>query len=189
MAERLTEISRLLEQLGRSAYAEAFSEGLNPAQWAGLRYFANANRFSRTVSAFAAYHGTTLGTASQTVKSLVDKGVIERKADPDDKRRQQVFVSQAGEELLRHDPLDILARAAASLSEGEREAMNEGMRKMLQAIANERGDTCFGACANCGFLESGDTADAKPGCRLVNETLHSDELDKICVNFQVRSSG
>ncbi len=54
-------VAELMEQLGHCACSEAFSAGLNPAQWSALRYFQRANRFSRTVSAFAQYHGTTRG--------------------------------------------------------------------------------------------------------------------------------
>jgi DNA-binding MarR family transcriptional regulator len=63
-------IAELVFHLGRIATGEGLVEGLTAAQWAALRYFAQANRFSRTPSAFAAFHGTTRGTASQTIKSL-----------------------------------------------------------------------------------------------------------------------
>jgi len=63
-------IAELVLHLGRMASREALVEGLTAAQWAVLRYFARANRFSRPPSAFAAFHGTTRGTASQTIKSL-----------------------------------------------------------------------------------------------------------------------
>ena len=44
-------IAELVLHLGRIASGEALVEGLTPVQWAGLRYFARANRFSRTPSA------------------------------------------------------------------------------------------------------------------------------------------
>ena len=68
-------IAEQVLQLGRMASAEALAEGLTPVQWAGLRYFARANRFSRTPSAFAAFHGTTRGTASQTIKNLEARAI------------------------------------------------------------------------------------------------------------------
>ncbi len=76
-------ITELVFHLGRIASGEGLVEGLTAAQWSVLRYFAQANRFSRTPSAFAAFHGTTRGTASQTIKSLETQGYLtlwERKA-------------------------------------------------------------------------------------------------------------
>ncbi len=39
-------IAELVLHLGRIASGEGLVEGLTTAQWAGLRYFAQANRFS-----------------------------------------------------------------------------------------------------------------------------------------------
>lgn len=181
--DSVADIARLLERLGRSAYGDGFSAGLNPAQWAALRYFHAANRFSRTISAFAGYHGTTLGTASQTVKSMVDKGFLRRQADPRDRRRQQISVSRSGSELLRSDPLAVLAEAANALPASRREAMAEAMRAMLGTIAEQRGNPCFGICANCSYLV-GKRADASRCCKLVDEQLQPEELDQVCINFE-----
>ena len=71
-------IAELVLRLGRIASGEGLVEGLTPAQWTVLRYFARANRFSRTPSAFAAFHGTTRGTASQTIKNLEIQGYLTR---------------------------------------------------------------------------------------------------------------
>ncbi len=49
---------------GRIASDEGLAEGLATARWRGLGYFARANRFSRTPSPFAAFHGTMRGTAA-----------------------------------------------------------------------------------------------------------------------------
>jgi DNA-binding MarR family transcriptional regulator len=112
-------IARLIDRVARTVQGAAYRAGLNPAQWAALRYFACANRFSRTLSAFARYHATSLGTASQTVKALVAKGLLERRADARDRRRQHLVPSAAGRRLLERDPLGLVARAAETLP-GER---------------------------------------------------------------------
>ena len=43
-----------------------------------LRYFARANTFSRTPSAFAEFQATTRGTASQAIKVLEARGYLAR---------------------------------------------------------------------------------------------------------------
>ena len=53
------ETAELLLQAGRLVQAEGYDGKLSPAQWMALRYFARANPFSRTPSAFAAFQATT----------------------------------------------------------------------------------------------------------------------------------
>ncbi|MEE8227707.1 MAG: MarR family winged helix-turn-helix transcriptional regulator, partial [Kiloniellales bacterium] len=72
-------VAELVVQLGCLARGDGFVANLTVAQWAALRYFSSVNRFSRTVSAFAEFHGTTRGTASQTIKSLVQNDYLTRK--------------------------------------------------------------------------------------------------------------
>ena len=46
------ETAELLLLVGRRVQAEGYDGELSPAQWMALRYFARANPFSRTPSAF-----------------------------------------------------------------------------------------------------------------------------------------
>ena len=105
-------VAELIKQLGRCAYGEAFTEGLNPAQCTALRYFGRANRFSRTVSAFALYHGTTRGTASQTVKALVEKGYLRRRPVKTDHRTFRLELTAPRPILPLPDPTWSIGRLA-----------------------------------------------------------------------------
>src|SRR5258707_8190345 len=64
------ETAELLLQVGRLVQAEGYDGELSPAQWMALRFFARANPFSRTPSAFAEFQATTRGTATQAIKAL-----------------------------------------------------------------------------------------------------------------------
>jgi DNA-binding MarR family transcriptional regulator len=66
--------------------AEGFDGKLSHAQWVALRYFARANTFSRTPSAFAEFQATTRGTASQTIKTLEAGGHMVRQRSKEDGR-------------------------------------------------------------------------------------------------------
>src|SRR5229473_1715168 len=72
------ETAGLLPQVGRLVQAEVYDGELSPAQWMALRFFARANSFSRTPSAFAEFQATTRGTASQTIKALEAAGYLVR---------------------------------------------------------------------------------------------------------------
>ena len=50
--------------------AEGYDGELSPAQWMALRYFARANPFSRTPSAFAAFQATTVALRRKLSRHL-----------------------------------------------------------------------------------------------------------------------
>lgn len=104
-------IAEQFELLSRLILSRAFSAGLHPAQWAALRYFAQAGTQERTATAFAAHHVTTKGTAAQTVAALVRKGLLMRMPMPDDRRRVRLDVTELGLRLMRQDPLNLLVNA------------------------------------------------------------------------------
>ncbi|HYD99118.1 MAG TPA: MarR family transcriptional regulator [Alphaproteobacteria bacterium] len=129
-------MAELLEQIFRACYSMSFSEGLNPAQWTALRYFGRANPRQRTAGAFAKFHLTTKGTASQTVAALVKKGYLARFPRSDDRRSVQLELTQAGRALLEHDPLgrlvDLLSDMPAERLYGLAETL-EGVTQSLFA--------------------------------------------------------
>src|SRR5262245_7882567 len=80
------ETAELLLLVGRLVQAEGYDGELSPAQWMALRYFARANTFSRTPSAFAEFQATTRGTASQAIKALEAGGYLVRQRSKADGR-------------------------------------------------------------------------------------------------------
>lgn len=180
-------IAELIYQLGRFVQGEGFIAGLTPAQWTALRYFARANRFSRTVSAFADFHATTRGTASQTVKSLVAQGYLTRIRSSKDGRSASLNVTAKGHGALSDDPFDSLVRAVGDVSPAGRRYLATGLECVLDHIARERGKRPFGSCPACHHLEteeSGRQGQASYACGLMAEPLSEQELDEICVNFE-----
>ena len=80
------ETAELLLLVGRLVQAEGYDGELSPAQWMALRFFARANSFSRTPSAFAEFQATTRGTASQAIKALEAGGYLVRQRSEADGR-------------------------------------------------------------------------------------------------------
>ncbi len=174
------ELAELLVQLGRAAYAGPGGCGLTAAQWAALRYFARANRFSRTVSGFAEFHATTRGTASQTVRSLTRRGFLSRRRSERDGRSVLFELTGSARRLLASDPLNDLVAAAAWL-DGER--CTKLVRDLMQVsdrLTQECAETRPGVCARCGHLiRSGDGY----RCGLMQEPLDDGELAELCQRF------
>ncbi len=180
-------VAELISQLGRIAHGEGFVGGLTPAQWSVLRYFSRANRFSRTVSAFAEFHGTTRGTASQTVKSLVNRGYLIRTRSQRDGRSARLDVTEKGKAALADDPLDILVGAARALSPTARMSLGSALERMVRYVAQEHGRCPFGMCPSCLHLRGeGSCVEGRPPyeCGFLDEPLEEAELDQVCVNFE-----
>ena len=179
-------VADLIAQLGRIAHGEGFVDGLTPAQWSALRYFSRANRFSRTVSAFAEFHATTRGTASQTVKSLVNQGYLTRTRSERDGRSARLDMTPKGKAALADDPFDILAGAARALSPTARSGLESALERMVRHVAQEYGRCLFGMCPSCRHLRGdGSCVEGRPPyeCGFLDVPLKNDELDQVCVNF------
>lgn len=173
-------VAELALQVGRAAYGDSSADGLTPAQWMALRFFARANRFSRTVSAFAGFHATTRGTASQTVKSLVERGFLTRTRSERDGRSATFDLTERARRKLADDPFETVVRAASSLSPAQRERTATGLRGILRSLASVRDRPASGTCTLCGHL----VAVGEKGfrCRLMSEPLTAAELGQLCVH-------
>lgn len=177
------ELAELALQLGRTTYGEYPADGLTPAQWTALRFFGSANRFSRTVSAFAEFHATTRGTASQTVKSLVERGLLRRTRSERDGRSVRFDLSPAARRQLARDPFQSVVRAAASLPEAHRLRALAVLQSLLEQVAEDRHRPLPGRCMLCGHLQEEGGAYR---CRLLQEPLERSEVAELCVRFSAR---
>lgn len=175
-------IAELVLHLGRIASGK----GLTSTQWAVLRYFARANRFSRTPSAFAVAHGTTRGTASQTIKNLKAQGYLTSERSQIDKRSIQLILTNKAKTVLKNDLFEALVRAVDVLPTGIHADFANTLQRMLGHVARESGKPHFGTCASCTYLE-GDGCSGKGqtpyACSFAGEPLFIEELSELCINF------
>jgi DNA-binding MarR family transcriptional regulator len=174
----------LVLRLSRAALGEGFVEALTSAQWMALRYF----RFSRTVSAFAEFHATTRGTASQTVKGLIKQGYLARTPSDTDGRSARVDLTDNAKAILARDPFQVVVDAAEALSGRLRGQLIKVLEQMLDHVARQRSRPSFGICPSCAHLRSGErrrTGPCRYECGLVNEPLAAEEIEQICIIFQL----
>lgn len=177
-----TDIADLIVHLARMGQSCGHTEGTTPltaAQWTALRYFARANRFSRTPSAFSEFHATTRGTASQTVKSLVTMGLLARQSHASDGRSTLIEVTEAGHAQLRRDPLRDLRCVLAALPEASRSALASALSQAVADLAKLRAAPIFGTCGDCNHLDS-----KASYCHCTQSLLTLPEMQSICVDFQ-----
>lgn len=130
-------VAELIQHVMRSLAADTRGQRLNPAQWAALRYLAHANESARQVGAFAKFHLTTPSSASQTIASLVSKGLVNKKPTVDGRRRT-LGLTQKGRRALEQDPIVKLFQAIMALPEAKVLVLAEAMQAIVQQMAKKR---------------------------------------------------
>ena len=180
LADMILYLARLGQSTGRVGAASGPSHSLTAAQWTALRYFARANRFSRTPSAFSDFHATTRGTASQTVKSLVGMGLLARRTHATDGRSTLIEVTDAGRGVLEQDPLRDLRHVLDQLDPKTRLALSEALDQAIAGLAQSRNAPVFGSCADCSHCQ---IAEASSYCHCTQSLLTLPEMNEICVDF------
>ncbi|MEQ8400002.1 MAG: helix-turn-helix domain-containing protein [Roseitalea porphyridii] len=179
-------IAEQIAHLGRIAGGNGEATGLTPVQWAALRYFDDANRFSRTPSGFAAFQGTTRGTASQIIKSLIARGYLVQTPSPHDGRSVRLDPTETARAIAPKDPMTALVEAADALPPGVRGAFAATLQQMQAKVAAAKGRPVFGTCKGCRhFKGDGCCRDGQPAyaCGFVDQPLAKDELEELCINY------
>lgn len=179
------EIAELLVYLGRAARGGDAASDMTAAQWTALRFFARANNVSRTPSAFASFHATTRGTASQTIKSLLAKRYLARYESADDRRSVRFDLTDAGLAALRADPLRALSEAIERLDTGLKSALRQALPALAGELAEIRDTVAFGTCGDCRHFAGGTTS----YCACVAAELAPVDLGRLCINFAAGQSG
>ena len=173
--------AEVLVHVARLVHGGATDPSLTPAQWTALRYFANANRFSRTPSAFSEFHATTRGTASQTVKSLITLGLLERHANASDARSAIIEITDIGLTKLKLDPLSDLSDCISALPEEQREAFASTLSQIGDALAQKRSAPTFGNCGDCGHCDTSRASEVY--CRCTQSNMCQTEMNALCIDF------
>jgi DNA-binding MarR family transcriptional regulator len=187
------ETAEFLLLVGRLVQAEGYDGELSPAQWMALRFFARANSFSRTPSAFAEFQVTTRGTASQAVKALEAGGYLVRQRSEADGRSVNLRLTDKSNAALAHDPFEVLVRAVGSLDAKEQAAMQRALHKVLTTVAASGAHRRFGVCQDCTYLAGGmggDLKSASPSalkCLLFGVPIAPADAGLLCVHFQPKS--
>jgi len=170
----------LLIHFGRAARCEEGASPLTAAQWTCLRFFARANGPARTPSAFADFHATTRGAASQIVRSLERRGLIAGTRSDSDRRSVRFDLTQAGRAMLDHDPLRSVIALADRLAPEERRRFLQTLQRLGAELARLRGAPAFGACRDCSHFTP---AGARGHCACMAAVLTTDDIDTLCASF------
>jgi DNA-binding MarR family transcriptional regulator len=184
------ETAELLLLVGRLVQTEGYDGELSPAQWMALRFFARANSFSRTPSAFAEFQATTRGTASQAIKALEAGGYLVRQRSKADRRSVSLRLTNKGNKALARDPFEVLVRAVGSLDAEEQTAMHDAVHHVLTTVAASGAHRHFGVCQDCAHLggetrcSSTSATESALECLLFGVPIQPEDAGLLCVHFQ-----
>ncbi|MEA2883522.1 MAG: hypothetical protein QOH32_2778 [Bradyrhizobium sp.] len=127
-------LSLLLEQVARGLHSLGYDGGLYPAQWAALRYFSSMQPEHCSAIGLARYQGLAYGAVNRTVRTLIEKGLLQKAGSLGKGRSTRVEVTRKGSLRLKRDPLRILNAAVERLSAQEQLAMATGLEEILRAL-------------------------------------------------------
>ena len=187
------ETAELLLLVGRLVQADGYHGELSPAQWMALRFFARANSFSRTPSAFAEFQATTRGTASQAIKALEAGGYLVRQRSEADGRSVTLRLTNKGNKVIARDPFEVLVRAVGSLDAEVQTAMHDALRHVLSSVAASGAHRHFGVCQDCVYLGgetrcgSASATGSALECLLFGVAIEPEDARLLCVHFQPKS--
>lgn len=101
-----------------------------------------------TIGEAAAHMHRAQSVISEVVTHLERDGLLERESDPGDRRRTLIWLTPDGREALRRDRdvlgIDLLARAMAQLPPGQADALNAGMRALIESAQSDGVRPCEG---------------------------------------------
>jgi DNA-binding MarR family transcriptional regulator len=95
---------------------------------------------SASVSALADAGGTSRSAVSKAVDALVNKGLVSRRQDPDDRRNIPLSLTEEGQRVLAgiYDETELwLSARFDCLSPEETEFLQQGMESLLKAFTNQ----------------------------------------------------
>ena len=132
-----TGLAALIDRASRLIHSLGFAEGLYPAQWVALRYFREAPPSSRTTAALAHYQGMSLGPVARTVRTLVEKGLLARVANPASRRADLITVTATGRATLINDPRLTIAAVVKEMPLEQQVALANTLEIVIPALLGD----------------------------------------------------
>lgn len=183
-----TRVLQLLDRIraldAAAAYTTPESQqlGLLPVHGLILAYLNQCNRPSATPTAVAAYLHATKGTVSQSLRVLVNKGLIRKTPSTHDRRKLYLSLTPAGRRVVaRLQDHRAARRVLADWPHEALAALQNALSRLAIAMAQEANVPGFGVCRTCRHYVGNN---GKGHCRLLNIELSAQDAASICVEHE-----
>jgi DNA-binding MarR family transcriptional regulator len=185
-----TGLSKLGLYLRSRAWRELGEQGASPTQVQVLVLL--DQRGPQRVGALAALMGVRQPTLSEAVARLVDKGLVRRRADPEDGRAQHLVLTAAGRRLARSQGAwpDALLGAIEALGDEEQGAFLRALSKIIENLLARGEIPPQRMCVSCRYFRPGVHPGARPHhCDFVDAAFADRELRLDCGEYETRPEG
>ncbi len=135
-AQTILEVTPILLQAIRGEMRRISTADMTVPQFRTLSFL--DHNPGASLSAVAEFIGLTLSSMSILVNALVERDLVERRTDSDDRRRVCLTVTQTGHEILQSTlqaTEERLAEIVSSLRSDERETVVRGMQLLRPLFA------------------------------------------------------
>ncbi|MBK1666884.1 hypothetical protein CKO28_02355 [Rhodovibrio sodomensis] len=109
-----------------------FRDGLRPAQWQAMRFF--ADNPGESLTEFARHRHSTTGSASVVVSALVKRGYLARQTRYSS-RNVGIQLTEAGRAALEQDPIKELVAALQALPEEQLANFRQTLAQLRQDLS------------------------------------------------------
>lgn len=172
------------------AWSRALAEGLTPTQ-ADILSLLHSRPAALRLSVIAEQLAISPATASDSVSTLVSKGLVEKIKAHDDRRAISLSLSRKGQELADNfaNAGQFLSLSLAMLDPKDRSDLLALLVKLIKAM-QERGDIpAMRMCITCDYYRPNeDAASGLPHyCNLVKAPFADDSLKIDCADHQGRT--
>lgn len=183
MSEPINAVGLLLERLSalqRNLMRRfAAEEGLQFVHVEILQYLSICNRYSDTTQAISEYLGQTKSSISQSLGHLEEAQFIKRTQDKIDKRVFHISLSVKGRAVTD--------RLFKSIDLEGVENFESSLKSLLASLQKKNGFKSFGQCSTCKYNQS--VGRNSFVCGLTKEKLSTDDVKKICREYELVASG
>jgi DNA-binding MarR family transcriptional regulator len=180
-------VAAALDRLARARRLErqstATRHGLTPLQLDLLTTLADGPPPEPTVGLLATEVAVTQPTATDSLRALADKALVERRPDPADRRRSTIELTAAGRRLARELSLgdDHLTAAIAALPTAVQEATLEALLSLIARLVDTGAIDVARTCYTCRYHRFDGTTHH---CALLETDLPTAELRVNCPDHE-----
>ena len=175
--ERISEVFRVM------LWNESKKTGLSPIQIQIMVFLHFHKHTFNSPSYLAKEFNVTKATITDSVRVLVEKGLIEKKPDPDDARRYAVSLTASGRKIASQSASfsDDLVAAIGKVPNALKPEILQGLYQMIESLNRESIVSAQRMCPNCQFFENGRDGDY---CHYLKQPLVPSDLRLDCPEFQ-----
>jgi len=149
-------LDRICAVMRADQWTIAGTAWLNPTQLHALTFIAGRAEKGLRVGAVAAQLGVTQPTATDSIAALVRKGLLTKKADPEDPRAVSVQITPSGRDVVRGVGLVITAteRALDTLPQEEQTELLRLIVKTIRALQIAGAIAPQRLCVTCKYFRA-----------------------------------